>query len=180
MRIRSAAVGFAVALVLSAPAGYALQEFTLEEAQTRIERLEARVASLEATIAAGKSATPEASKTHNISDTVVLERAQQFSIEGFADEEVGALCSGEAGFSDIRGGAMVRALDEAGNIVGSGSLNPGELVDIGFLLGCEFSWSIEVKDAEFYVFEIANRGGPSFSRADLEATDWMVALTIGD
>ena len=48
MRIRSAVIGFVVALVLFAPASYALQEFTLEEAQSRIERLEARVASLEA------------------------------------------------------------------------------------------------------------------------------------
>ena len=53
MMIRSAVIGFSVAIVLSATAGYAVQEFTLDEAQTRIERLEERVASLEATIAAG-------------------------------------------------------------------------------------------------------------------------------
>jgi CHASE1-domain containing sensor protein len=53
LRIRAAVVGFVVALALSATAGYAVQDFTLDEAQTRIERLEAHVSSLEATIAAG-------------------------------------------------------------------------------------------------------------------------------
>ncbi len=48
MSLRHAVLGFAAALALAAPTGYALQEFTLDEARTRIERLEARVVVLEA------------------------------------------------------------------------------------------------------------------------------------
>jgi hypothetical protein len=47
VRIQSAIGGFAIALARSASAGYALQEFTVDEARIRIERLEARGAIFE-------------------------------------------------------------------------------------------------------------------------------------
>ena len=89
--------------------------------------------------------------------------------------ELGAPCSGDAGR------ASIRVLNEAGNIVASStlSLSRGVIVDIGVVFGCQFSWTIEVEDADFYVFEIANREGPTYSRADLEEAGWIVGLTLG-
>jgi hypothetical protein len=180
MRIQWAIIGFVFVLALSATAGYAVQEFTLDEARTRIELLEARVSALEATIAAGNGGTPEASEMHTITGTVVIGSSQHFALEGRGPYDIGDPCHGDAGFDDIQPGASVRALDEAGNIVGSGHLNTGALVDFGVVRGCELSWMMDVEDANFYVFEIANREGQSFSRAELEEAGWTVGLTIGD
>src|SRR5687767_10824961 len=65
MQTRSAVLCLTVALALFAPAAYALQEFTLEEAQTRIERLEARVTALEEMVASS-GGEAEAEETHVI------------------------------------------------------------------------------------------------------------------
>jgi hypothetical protein len=177
--IRSTVIGFAVALAISATAGYAVQEFTLDEARTRIERLEARVSSLEATITAGNGGTPEASEMHTVTGTVVIPSSQYFGLEGRGPYDVGDPCHGDAGFDDIRAGASVRALDQAGNVVGLGRLRSGTLIDIGTVRGCEFSWTMDVADADFYAFEVANRSGPSFSRDELQALRWIVELSIG-
>src|SRR3954468_17497195 len=124
MRLRSVIIGIVVvALALSATAGYAVQEFTLDEARTRIERLEARVASLEATIAAGNGGSPEALETQTVSGTVALKYAASFDAPAL---HVGEFCTGAGGYNDIRPGATVRVIDEAGNIIGSTQLSVGE------------------------------------------------------
>ena len=43
--------------------------------------------------------------------------------------------------------------------------------------GCELSWPMGVEDADFYVFEIADRSGSSFTRAELEEAGWSVGLS---
>jgi hypothetical protein len=181
MRIRSAVFGFIVALLLSEPASYALQEFTLEEARTRIERLEARVTSLEAMIAAGNDVTPGASETHTVTGTVLLVDQDNFSSETPLNPHVGETCTGRDDYSDIEPGAPIHALDEAGSIVGLSSLPIGEIIFVRTRsFGCKFSWTIEVEDTDFYVFEIADREGPTYSRADLEEAGWTVELSIGE
>lgn len=182
MKLRSAIVGFLIAGALSASAGYAVQEFTLDEARTRIERLEARVASLEATISAPVDASPDTLETHTVNGTIILIGQDNFAADTSLNPKEGERCTGYKGFDDIKPGASIRALDGGGDIVGSSSLpDLGNVVRIRpQVLGCEFTWMIEVKDADFYVFEIANRNGPSFSRADLEANEWAVGLSIGD
>jgi hypothetical protein len=94
MRIQWAIIGFVFALALSATAGYAVQEFTLDEARTRIELLEARVSALEATIAAGNGGTPEAFEMHTITGTVVIGSSQHFALEGRGPYDIGDPCHG--------------------------------------------------------------------------------------
>jgi hypothetical protein len=175
MRIRPAVFGFVAALLLFAPASYALQEFTLDEARTRIKRLEARVTTLETMIASSTEGTPEPSETHTINGTIVIRYPD------FAPSRVGEVCAGDGGYGDIRAGAAVSIRDETDNIIGSIQLNEGEVFRIpGQIYGCKFSWTIKVKDSDFYVFEIANREGPTYSRADLEEVGRTVELTIGE
>ena len=179
--IRGTVIGIAVAVALSATAGYAVQDFTLDEAQTRIERLEARVAALEATMAAGNGRTEEAPETHGVTGTVLIADTAHFGVEGRVPYEVGDACFGDAGLDGFQEGAEVRALDEAGTVVGLGHLRIGTLTDLGTLnRGCQFTWTMDVTDAEFYAFDIANQGGPSFQRAELEAAGWDVGLSLGD
>ena len=88
---------------------------------------------------------------------------------------------GAGGYDDIRPGALVRVLDEAGTVVGANQLNGGEIFEIPTLLDrCRFSWTVEVEDADFYVIKIGNREGPTYSRADLEEAGWTVELSIGE
>lgn len=179
MRLPSIIVGFVIVLALSAPASLALQQFTLEEAQTRIERLEARVASLEATVAASSGDASEASELHTITGTLIIGSSQHFDLVGTDVGKPGVPCFGSGAFSDINAGASVQARDEAGNVIGLGRLNLGVLVGTAVPLTCELTWTMEVQDADFYAFEVANREGTTFSRAELEQIGWHVDLRIG-
>jgi hypothetical protein len=42
---------------------------------------------------------------------------------------------------------------------------------------CEFAWTMDVEDADFYAFEVEHRGGPSFSREELVTLGWVVGLS---
>lgn len=89
----------------------------------------------------------------------------------------GASCSTDGGYDDVRIGTDVVVKDGQGAIIGVGSLEEGE-ADNAF--DCRFDFSLEVKDSEFYSFEIGDRGELSYSRADLEAQSWNVAFSLGD
>lgn len=43
---------------------------------------------------------------------------------------------------------------------------------------CQFTFEAQVGDADFYSVEVANRGKVNFSRAEVEAADWTVALVL--
>lgn len=175
--IHRVALGISVALALFVSTGYALQEFTLEDARVRIERLESRVATLEAEIPGTPSQVP--ASNHTINGSVVIELSANF--EANFGRNHGKPCDGKGGYSDIHSGASVAALDEYGTIIGSTHLSDGQVIEIpGKALGCSFIWAMDVPDSDFYVFLIANRNGPTYSRADLEATGWIIDLAIGD
>jgi hypothetical protein len=163
-RLRVVMVSIVAGLGLLATVGYAVREFKLDEARTRI--------------AAGSGGTPDASVVHAVTGTVVIESSQHFGLEGSLPYHVGDPCHGDASFDDIRAGAEVRALDGNGSIVGLGRLSTGVLTDGEPVRVCQFSWTMAVDDAELYAFKIAHWQGPSFSRAELEAVGWTVSLSI--
>ncbi|WP_155855285.1 hypothetical protein [Actinotalea ferrariae] len=44
---------------------------------------------------------------------------------------------------------------------------------------CTFPFTVDVPDSDFYSIEVAHRGKVNFSRQDLEAEGWVVALSVG-
>lgn len=92
-------------------------------------------------------------------------------------------CFGRGGFDDMRGGANVVVRDGNENVIGTGTLESGVLVDTGSGRGnhyCEFGFSVELaRTADFYTVEVAGRGGPVYSHADMEENGWEVNLTLG-
>lgn len=91
-------------------------------------------------------------------------------------------CFGRGGFDDMRGGANVVVRDGNGNVIGTGALESGVLVDTvsGISNYCEFGFSVELaRTADFYTVEVAGRGGPVYSHADMEENGWEVNLTLG-
>lgn len=83
-------------------------------------------------------------------------------------------------YTDIHEGAEVLARDGEGVIIGNGQLGAGTLVLAAATTGlaCEFEFTVEVPEADFYTFEVARRGGPVYSKAEMEEEGWEVALQL--
>jgi multidrug efflux pump subunit AcrA (membrane-fusion protein) len=77
-------------------------------------------------------------------------------------------------FSDIVAGAQVTIEDGAGKVLATSTLTGG-LIDPR---GCTFTFSAEVSDADLYRVAVAQRGGLTFSRSDLEANGWKVLARL--
>jgi hypothetical protein len=84
-------------------------------------------------------------------------------------------CSGGGGYDDITGGAQVVVYDNAGTMLASGALEPGE-PDPSFPdVACSFGFTVEVPvaAADLYSVEIGHRGKVTFTQdgaADLSLT----------
>ncbi len=91
-------------------------------------------------------------------------------------------CEGLGGYTDMRAGAQLVVKDEAGKVIGSGTLDQGHL-DILFDEGravCAFPFRVTgLPKAEQYQLGMGNRGSITYSFADLETAKWDVKLTLG-
>ena len=124
--------------------------------------------------ACGPAVTPTPAPTpitHAVTGTFTLRQ----------DEPVirGAGCKGTHGYDDIRDGLGVVARDAANMIVATGSLRSVPATGAGTTI-CGYTFSLVVPDADFYTFEVGDRGALTYSRAELEARDWTVGFTLGD
>lgn len=94
-------------------------------------------------------------------------------------------CNGTGGYDDIKPGVGVTVKDDKGAIVGLGALAsvPVPSADPPYVneRRCVYSFSIDgVADAPFYSVEVGHRGAVTYSRADLAAVGWTLALTLGE
>jgi hypothetical protein len=89
----------------------------------------------------------------------------------------GSSCRTDGGYDDVGVGTDVVVKDGAGEIIGVGSLEEGQ-ADSAY--DCRFDFSLEVKDSEFYSFEVGDRGELRYSRADLDSKGWVVGFSLGD
>jgi hypothetical protein len=89
-------------------------------------------------------------------------------------------CEGTGGYSDIHPGTQLTVKDEAGVIVGSGTLGAATSpADTRY--PCEYPFTIsEVGAAKFYSVEVSKRGALTYSAADMDKMGWKVSLTLGD
>jgi hypothetical protein len=107
----------------------------------------------------------------------VLEKGEH-TIEGsfpLFDADVGSDCKGSGGYADIRPGAPVAVRNQSGATIATTTLAAMYFAGTG----CEYSFSIDVADAEIYRIEVAHRGEVYFSRQEMEANDWTVSLGVG-
>lgn len=89
--------------------------------------------------------------------------------------EIGDECRGDGGYSDIRQGAQVRVSDGSGSLLATSSLEAGERRG----RFCDFAFTIEVPDADFYTFEVTSRGELSYSAEELEERGYIVGFELG-
>lgn len=90
---------------------------------------------------------------------------------------VGETCAGSGGFSDVTEGLAVVVKDEAGKVLATSRLRSGEVVEDGD--ACSFPFTVEVPRADFYTFEVGNRGDQTYSHEDLRRQGWFVGFTLG-
>ncbi len=141
---------------------------------------------------AAPSPTPTVEPTpalNTLTGTLALTDSEAFA--RFDDEAElaarGEWCASQSthGYTDIAVGTQIVVKDETGSILGTGTAIGGEVTGGGVYDSerdaCVWTFSVDdLTDAEFYTVEAGRRGGPTYSRADLEAMDWDVALEIGN
>lgn len=88
----------------------------------------------------------------------------------------GDLCIGEGGFDDIGPGTQVRIKNQDGKIIATTELEFGS--DTG--AGCVFPFVARgVPESRYYTIEASHRGGLTFSKDEMKAANWEVALSLG-
>lgn len=113
--------------------------------------------------------SPGAAAGHDVAGTFDLIMDDQATL--------GAPCSGTGGYDDIQSGAQVKVTNQDGTLIGTGDLGAGERAEGR---RCHFEFNIaDLPDAEFYSFELGRRGELTYSKADMEAADWTVAMSLG-
>ena len=96
----------------------------------------------------------------------------------FAHVEDTTGCAGVTGFDDIAGGAPVRAADDAGNVLATGRLGPGEMLKDRS--GCVYAFSLgKLRDDAVVVLAVGNRQGLRLTAAQLSDVDHRVDLRLG-
>ena len=93
--------------------------------------------------------------------------------------QLGAVCRGEDGYSDIKPGGDVVVKTGQGDIVGIGELETGRLITTN---ECRFPFEVlSVPDADFYEIQVGDQhGSVVLSRAQMQKRHWDFNLELGD
>lgn len=87
-------------------------------------------------------------------------------------------CAGTGGYSDLRTGLAVAVFNNTGDQIALGKVDKADINPEA--LACDFSFTIaNVPDSDMYSFKFGHRGAPAYSKADLEAANWTLTLSIG-
>jgi hypothetical protein len=131
-----------------------------------------------------KSATTTTQETHVITGTFVLQGLPKD--DPLDENDLGiddgnfyvnnGSCEGADGYDDVQSGLQVTVSNEAGTVIGTGSLDTSEVTDEG----CRFNFRVDnVPVAKFYKIAVGRRGELSYSYEDMKANSWSVSLTLG-
>lgn len=121
------------------------------------------------------AATSPAAATHTLTGTVVLNNNGPVIRQG-------SDCHGTKGFDDISTALSATIKDDAGKIIATAPFSAEPRGEQTFESGriCTFTFTATVPDSPFYTVSLGRRGDLTYSRAEIEATDWAVELSIGD
>jgi hypothetical protein len=123
-----------------------------------------------AAAACGTSAAPPsaAAPTHyTISGTL--------SLIDFTSASAG--CVGQGGYADIAPGTQVRVTNQAGTLIGTGTLEATTASGSGTT--CAFPFMVTgLPRATFYGITVSHRGEQDYSFAQLQAASWTVSLVL--
>ena len=113
------------------------------------------------------------SKGHTVTGSLALTSLSNVSFSG-------GTCHGTGGYDDLTGGGQVVIKDGSGASIAVGHLENG--VAMSNIGTCMFSFTVTgVPDADIYEVTAGSskRGGPQYSKSDMEKANWNVELSIG-
>lgn len=89
-------------------------------------------------------------------------------------------CTPTGGYSDLHSGTQVLVKDGASKVIAQGRLEEGHQGDgKNANVICVFSFTVpEVPDADFYLVSVSHRGDVSHTRAEMDAANWNVELSL--
>jgi hypothetical protein len=114
-------------------------------------------------------------------------QAAAYAVSGHLDlaygdwtwSRIGEPCYGTGGYSDVASGAQVSVLNASGTILALGKLQDGMGESTGFS-PCILNFSVQgLPHSDIYQLRVNQRGGPSYSFADLQRSHWTIAMTLG-
>jgi hypothetical protein len=119
-------------------------------------------------------------ETHDLGGRVILDQATPV-------ERGGGECRGTGGYSDLRSGVAVTASDSSGAVLGSTTMTalPPPTTPTGDVLAAERRrcvWTFELRALPWrdaYTIGIAERGGVTYTRAELDGSGWNIELSLG-
>lgn len=86
-------------------------------------------------------------------------------------------CAGGPGNDDIGPGSQVIVRNEAGAIIGYGTLEDSARSGNG---GCSYDFTVTVPGTRFYEVELGDRGSVVYSGIELDSTGWRMVLETGE
>jgi hypothetical protein len=111
----------------------------------------------------------EGSKTYTVTGVVIIQGADHF----YAQD---GRCIGDGGFQDIAFGTKVTIRNEKNELIASGDLEFGTA---GSTI-CRHEFVIKnVPSAEFYQFGVSHRSAPTFTKEQMESSNWAVSFSLG-
>jgi len=138
------------------------------------------VAILALALLAACSHAPAAPARHRLTGEYAVHGA--YAKPGQPQPTSGAACNPAAvGYSDIHAGTAVVVKNAGGSTLGRTALQGGTMrISGSFRDDCMFTFTVTVSDQPAYQVEVGNRGGVSFSKAQLEQAHWKAELAIGN
>jgi len=109
-------------------------------------------------------------ETHTLTGSFVL-------INPDLINKLGRYCTGQRGYGDLRQGTRVTLWDAHSNIIATGATSTG----IQGESECTFNFSLDdVPEVEEYHLQFTDRPVSVFGRSQLEQSNWVVRVDVGD
>jgi len=155
----------ASAFTVLAAAAFSAQQFTLDEARARIERLEARVAAIES---AGSA------QSHVLKGNLMLNREENYRLVGPELENEQA-CAGAGEFSVVKENVIVTVAQGDGKTLGQTILSRGKT--LGLDAGCVFEFAASVPIAGSYYITVGSHISDGFGLGEV-VDHWYLVTSL--
>lgn len=144
---------------------------TIDALEARIDELETQVAELQGQLNGDGSETSDlGGPTHTL--TLELEIVGYDNILTVSSTN----CAGDGGYDDLRIGTSITVRDGDGAVIANGMFTTAKKTGTT----CTLTATIDdVPEVSFYQFDVSHRGAPSYSLEEMEASNWVVSLSIG-
>ena len=142
------------------------------------EALALMCAALMACGGASAPAAPTPLPTANTLTVNLIVRGTQYAIANGIDKQT-ADCKVDDGLDDVAQGGGASVKDQAGTVIGAGTIVRGVPPYVHRDDTCRFAVSMTLPPASFYSITLGHQEPVVYSDADLRAKNWVIDLSVG-